>query len=76
MVRGASCGATWEAAAAVRGLTLEEAMPLIARRAQYFCVADPSAFDPVSGKSALHHAGHVHAAALDKAVRETKGKNR
>jgi len=68
VIRGASCGATWEAAAAVAGMTPEEALPLIARKAQYFCVADPSAFDPVSGKSALHHAGHVHAAALRKAL--------
>jgi hypothetical protein len=51
-------------------MTPEEALPTIARQAQYLCVADPAAFDPVSGKSALHHAGHVHAAALEKAMKK------
>ena len=37
---------------------------------QYLCVADPSSFDPISGKSALHYAGKVHAAALKKALSE------
>ena len=66
--RGASCGATWIAAAKIVGKTLEEARPLLAREVQYLCAADPSAFDPVSGKSALHYAGHVHIAALNKAA--------
>ncbi len=68
--RGASCGATWEAAKSVIGLKPEEALPVIARKAQYFCVANPAAFDPVSGKSALHHAGNVHIKALRKAIEE------
>ena len=31
---------------------------------------DPSGFDPISGKSPLHYAGDVHAAALKKAISE------
>ncbi|HFQ80938.1 MAG TPA: hypothetical protein ENK33_06140 [Desulfobacterales bacterium] len=66
--RGASCGATWKAAAKVIGLPVAEALPVIGREVQYFCAADPSAFDPISGKSSLHYAGHVHIKALRKAV--------
>lgn len=68
VLRGASCGATWEAAHALIGLPVEQAISTYAREVQYLCQADPSAFDPVSGKSALHHAGDVHAAALKKAL--------
>lgn len=65
--RGASCGATWEVTDKVLGMTLEEALPTIAREVQYLCIANPSAFDPISGHSALHYAGEVHIAALKKA---------
>ncbi|MDD5758998.1 MAG: DUF166 family (seleno)protein DfsP [Desulfobulbaceae bacterium] len=66
--RGASCGATWEVTDKVIGMTLDEALPTIAREVQYLCIADPSAFDPISGHSALHYAGEVHIAALNKAA--------
>jgi len=66
--RGASCGATWEVTDKVIGMTLDEALPTIAREVQYLCIADPSAFDPISGHSALHYAGEVHIAALKKAA--------
>ncbi len=65
--RGASCGATWEVTGKVIGMTLAEALPTIAREVQYLCLANPSAFDPISGHSALHYAGEVHIAALKKA---------
>lgn len=69
VLRGASCGATWLAAERVIGLSVEEALTTYPREVQYLCVADPSAFDPISGKSSVHYAGHVHAAALKKATR-------
>jgi len=72
VLRGASCGATWEAALEVIGMTKEEALPVIARKAQYHCVANPAAFDPISGKSALHHAGHVHTKALKRAIEKAE----
>ncbi len=68
VTRGASCGATWEAAHTIIGLTPEAAYPTIAREVQYLCIADPSAFDPISGHSSLHYAGEVHIAALKKAL--------
>jgi hypothetical protein len=35
-------------------------------------VANPSRFDPISGKSPVHYAGHVHGAALQKAIDKAK----
>lgn len=72
VIRGASCGATWEATAKVVGFYPEQALVIYAREVQYLCKADPSAFDPISGKSSLHYAGHVHRAALKKAADEAK----
>lgn len=71
VTRGAPCGATWDALDGYVGMTKEEALIALPRQVQYFCVADPSNFDPVSGKSSVHFAGHVHIAALKKALTET-----
>lgn len=68
--RGAPCGATWDVMSRVIGLTVQEAIHTLAREVQYICYADPSSFDPISGKSPLHYAGDVHAAALKKALSE------
>jgi len=68
--RGASCGATWEAAEAVTGMAINQALADYPRLVQYLCQADPSRFDPVSGKSSVHYAGHVHHAALLKAIQK------
>ncbi|MFZ5775328.1 MAG: DUF166 family (seleno)protein DfsP [Thermodesulfobacteriota bacterium] len=68
VVRGASCGATWEALQKLVGQPLAEALVNYAREVQYLCQADPSGFDPVTGKSPVHYAGHVHASALRKAA--------
>jgi hypothetical protein len=70
--RGAPCGATWDVLSRVIGLPIDEAISTLAREVQYLCYADPSAFDPISGKSPLHYAGDVHAAALKKALPEKK----
>ncbi len=72
VLRGASCGATWEIISQIVGLTVEEALAAVAREVQYLCIADPSAFDPISGKSALHYAGDVHHQALKKALKKEK----
>ena len=72
--RGAPCGATWDVLVRVIGLPFEEAISTLAREVQYICYADPSAFDPISGKSPLHYAGDVHAAALKKAISENKNR--
>lgn len=70
--RGASCGATWLALPRLIGQTTDIALEIIAREVQYHCQADPSAFDPVSGKSPLHFAGNVHTRALIKALAQAE----
>ncbi len=66
--RAASCGATYQVVRELIGTEIEKAPTEISRRVQYLCLSDPSDFDPVSGKSALHFAGEVHKAALKKAI--------
>lgn len=70
VLRGAPCGATWDALQEYIGCTVENVMSRLPRQVQYFCSADPSGFDPVSGKSPVHYAGYVHIAALKKAIAE------
>jgi len=70
VLRGAPCGATWLAIDECIGVSVDEAMSLLPRLVQYHCAADPSGFDPVSGKSPVHYAGYVHIAALKKGIEE------
>ncbi len=68
VIRGAPCGATWDVVAQITGLEAETALTTLPREVQYLCSADPGNFDPISGRSQLHHAGDVHIAALEKAL--------
>lgn len=68
VIRGAPCGATWEAAQRVIGLPTVEAAVRIGLETQFFCVADPSGWDPIGGKSPVHIAGELHKAALVRAL--------
>ncbi len=70
VIRGAPCGATWDALQEYIGCKVDEVLTRLPRQVQYFCSADPSAFDPISGKSSVHYAGHVHIAALKKAIED------
>jgi len=67
--RGAPCGVTWQVVKRIIGRPVAEAAYTMAREVQYLCAADPSKFDPLSGKSSLHYAGDVHAAAVKKALK-------
>jgi hypothetical protein len=69
VIRGAPCGVTWQVVPRIIGRPLEEAAYTMAREIQYLCAADPSKFDPLSGKSSLHYAGDVHAATVKKALK-------
>jgi len=66
--RGAPCGATWIAAREVIGLEVSEALHRIGLLTQFQCLAkaDPNLFLT----NPLHVAGHVHIAALKKALPE------
>ncbi|MEN8256481.1 MAG: DUF166 family (seleno)protein DfsP [Thermodesulfobacteriota bacterium] len=70
VLRGASCGATWNVLPKILRCSPEEALEKIAREVQFLCQADPSSFDPVSGHSPLHFAGNIHTKALEKAIKE------
>ena len=69
VVRGAPCGATWDAARRIVNLSVEDAVVRIGLEVQYFCVAEPSSWDPISGKSPVHLAGEFHKAGLHKALK-------
>lgn len=73
VLRGAPCGATWEAARRVEGLPVEEAVVRIGLDVQFYCTADPAGWDPIYGKSPVHFAGNVHSAALKRAVEKETG---
>jgi len=69
VIRGAPCGATWEAAPSIIGLFFDEAAYTFSRGIQYICAVDPSGFDPIREKSRLHYAGKIHINALKIALR-------
>ncbi len=68
-LRGAPCGASWEAGQKIVGLPAEKAIVRIGLETQFFCSADPAGWDPIWGKSPVHFAGDVHSAALKRAVK-------
>jgi len=70
VLRGAPCGATWDAVSKVIGVSVHEALSLLPRLVQYHCTANPGRFDPITGKSPVHHAGYAHRAALKKAIEQ------
>ena len=72
--RGAPCGATWEAASRIVGRDISEAPTRFGLEIQFFCSADPAGWDPIYGKSPVHFAGHIHDAALKKAIDKKRAK--
>jgi len=72
ILRGAPCGATWAAIVDIIGMRVEEALTRLPLQVEQNCFADPSGFDPISGKSPVHYAGNVHHAALKKALEEAR----
>lgn len=72
VLRGAPCGATWRAAERIIGLPVDQARTRIGLETQFVCVADPAAWDPISGKSPVHIAAELHKAALIRALKQTR----
>ncbi len=68
VARGSPCGSTWEAARAVEGLAVSEAVTRFGLEVQLRCQADPANWDPLWGKSPVHAAGKIHASALTSAL--------
>jgi len=72
VLRGAPCGATWEAAKRMEGVSINDAPVRMGLDTQFFCTANPAGWDPIYGKSPVHFAGKVHSKALIKALENTK----
>ena len=75
VVRGAPCGATWDASARMVGMPPDEAIIRMGLEVQFFCTADPSGWDPIYGKSPVHLAGKLHSSALGRAVDHAESRN-
>jgi hypothetical protein len=73
VLRGAPCGATWEAARRMIGVTVADAARKIGLDTQFFCSANPAGWDPIHGKSPVHFAGRVHNHALQMALEKIQG---
>ena len=77
VLKGAPCGATWQAASRILNLPVDDALLRIGLDVQYFCTADPAGWDPVYGKSPVHLAGKIHqkglAAALQRFLKPEVG---
>ncbi|SLM27408.1 conserved hypothetical protein [Desulfamplus magnetovallimortis] len=70
VIRGAPCGATWDAARKIEGLDVEYAKVRYGLEVQFFCTADPASWDPIYGKSPVHMAADIHSAAFRKSLKE------
>jgi thymidylate synthase len=75
-LRGAPCGATWDAAQRILGLPVDQARIRVGLETQFFCVADPSSWDPITGKSPVHIAADLHKAALVRALKQVEENNK
>lgn len=75
VIRGAPCGATWDAAEKIQGLSIEDAAVRLGLEVQFFCTADPASWDPITGKSPVHIAADIHTAAFNRFVRKQNREN-
>ncbi len=64
VIKGAPCGATWQAAGKMKNLSINEALTRFGLEVQFCCTANPAAWDPLWGKSPVHVAADIHSAAL------------
>jgi hypothetical protein len=56
-------------------MPIEEALTRFGLEVQFFCTADPASWDPLWGKSPVHVAAEIHAAALKVALKKNREKN-
>lgn len=68
IVRGAPCGATWEAAKSLIGKPVEGSDIQFGLKIQFYCSADPADWDVMYGKSPVHSGADMHKEALKKAI--------
>ncbi len=73
VLRGAPCGATWLAAQKIKEMPIKDALSRFGLEVQFFCTANPAAWDPITGKSPVHIAADIHSAVLKTCLKK-KGK--
>ena len=71
VLRGAPCGATWDAAKRLMGVSADDAARKIGLDTKFYCSADPAGWDPIYAKSPVHFAGRVHSQALQIAIEKS-----
>jgi len=64
VIKGAPCGATWLAAQKIKNMPVEKALTRFGLEVQFFCTANPAAWDPITSKSPVHVAADIHTAEL------------
>lgn len=64
VLRGAPCGATWNAAKKIKNMPVKDALTRFGLEVQFFCSANPAGWDPLWGKSPVHVAADIHSAVL------------
>jgi len=72
VLRGAPCGASWDAAKRLIGIPADDAARKIGLDTQFYCSADPAGWDPIYAKSPVHFAGRVHSQALQIAIEKSR----
>lgn len=72
VIKGAPCGATWDAGKKIEGLLLEDAIIRFGLEVQFFCTADPASWDPITEKSPVHMAAYIHDAAFKRALKKSE----
>ncbi len=75
VLKGAPCGATWNAAKKIKDMPIKKALTQFGLEVQFYCSADPSSWDPLWGKSPVHLAADIHSAVLKTALKKKKDKN-
>lgn len=72
VIKGAPCGATWLAAEKMKNKPVQEALTRFGLEVQFFCTANPAAWDPLWGKSSVHVAADIHTAVLKGCLKKKK----
>ena len=72
VLKGAPCGATWNAAQKIKNMPIERALTRFGLEVQFFCSADPANWDPLWGKSPVHLAADIHGAVLKAGLKKKK----
>jgi len=72
VLKGAPCGATWNAARKIKNMPIKEALTRFGLEVQFFCTADPASWDPLWGKSPVHLAADIHTAVFKAGLKKKK----